>query len=91
MYFCQQYRGSVAISRLDSTLVSVHSVLSNCSLSHRHFVNCCLSVWFARTSCCCDVADKSQGDADAVSLAEHLHTLCFAKRNSSTDDTQGEL
>jgi len=49
-------------------------------------------VWvlFRKQGCCC-VADKSQGDGDVVSLAEHVHTLRVAEGNSSTDDTEREL
>jgi len=37
------------------------------------------------------VTDKSEGDADARTLAEHIHTVRVAKRDPSTDDAQREL
>jgi len=36
-------------------------------------------------------ADKSKGNADVRSLAEHLHTVRIVKGDSSTDDTEREL
>jgi len=37
------------------------------------------------------VVDKSEGDADAMSLAKLLHTVHIAKGNPSTDDAKRKL
>jgi len=39
----------------------------------------------------CVLTDKSKGDADVRTLAEHLHTVRVVKRDTSTDDTEREL
>jgi len=40
---------------------------------------------------CVVVVDKSEGDADARPLAEHIHTVHIAKGDTSTDDSEREL